>query len=162
MKTENLHMSDRNCDAVRKLDTRRRNAYLKHGNEIISGLEKLNIQSMTAEESFIFYYFACEWMAKIFYGLSVNKSITELKKLGSFDVEWIRRARQDLDLNITTEELNALFYTKHKKPARHLRNKTAHNFAESTLQEIAEHETEFIPIFKKLLKEWETVSARLE
>ena len=155
-------MPDRICDAVSNLDIRRRKAYLKSGNEIISGLERLKIQYMTAEKSFIYYYFACEWMAKILYGLSVNMSIIELKKPRSFDIEWIRKARQNLDLSITPEELNALFYTKNKKSARHIRNKTAHNFAESTLQEIAERGTEHIPIFKKLLKEWEAVSARLE
>ena len=155
-------MPDRIRDAVNQLHINRRQAYLKSGNEIISGLERLKIQSMRAEKSFLYYYFACEWMAKIFYGLSINKSIIELKKTGTFDIEWIRKAQQNLGLSITLEELNALFYTKNKKSARHTRNKIAHNFAESTLQEIAERGTEHIPIFKKLLKEWEAVSARLE
>ena len=155
-------MPDRIRDAVNQLHINRRQAYLKSGNEIISGLEILNIQYMTAEKSFIYYYFACEWMAKIFYGLSVNMDITELKNTRKFYIEWIRKARQNLELSITPEELNALFYTKNKKSARRIRNKTAHNFAGSTLQEIAERGTEHIPIFKKLLKEWEAVSARLE
>ena len=156
-------MPDPIRDAVNHLHVSRRKAYLKSGNEIISGLERLDIQSMTLEKSFVYYYFACEWMAKIFYGISDNKTVTELEwDRRPFDVRWIRKARQNLDLNITTEELNALFYTKNKKPARHLRSKIAHNFDESGLQEIAERGMEFIPIFKKLLKEWETVSARLE
>ena len=155
-------MSDRIRDAVNQLHINRRKAYLKSGNEIISGLKRLNIQSMKAEKSFMYYYFACEWMAKIFYGISANKQLSVIKNDHSnFNVRWIRQAQQKLNLNITLEELDTLF-KKENKSARNIRNKTAHNFAESTLQEIAELGTEHIPIFKKLLNEWETVSARLK
>ena len=155
-------MPDRICDAVNHLHINSRKAYLKSGNEIIPGLEKLNIQSMTAEKCFIYYYFACEWMAKIFYGISDNKTVTELEGDRGFYVRRIRKARQNLDLSITTEELNALFYTKNKKSARNIRNNIVHKFGRKNLQEIAECGTEHIPVFKKLLKEWEAVSARLE
>ena len=155
-------MSDRIRDAVNQLHLNTRQAYLKSGNEIISGLERLVIRDMPIEKRFIYYYFACEWMAKIFYGLSVNKSISKLKNTHKFYIKWIRKARQNLELSITPEELNALFNTNNKNSARNIRNRIAHNFAESTLQEIAECGTEHIPVFKKLLNEWEAVSARLK
>lgn len=156
-------MPDRIRDAVSHLHSNTRQAYLKSGNEIISGLERLNIQSMTTEKCFIYYYFACEWMAKIFYGISDNKTVTELEgNRRPFDVRWIRKARKHLNLSITTEELNDLFYTKNEISARNIRNDIVHHFSRKTLQEIAKCETEYIPIFKKLLKEWETVSVRLE
>ena len=155
-------MPDRIRDAVNKLHPNRRKAYLKSGNEIISGLERLNIQSMTTEKSFIYYYFACEWMAKLFYGISANKQLSIIKNDRSqFNVGWIKQAQQNLNLSITLEELDTLFKSR-TKSARDIRNKIAHNFAGSTLQELADRETEFIPVFKKLLKEWEAVSARLE
>ena len=154
-------MSDQIRDAVNQLHINTRQAYLKSGNEIISGLERLNTQSMATEKCFIYYYFACEWMAMIFYGISDNKTVTDVERNRKpFDVRWIRKARKNLNLSITLEELDTLF-KRHTKSARDIRNKIAHNFAESTLQELADRETEFIPVFKKLLKEWEAVSARL-
>ena len=159
---ENRHMPDQIRDAVNQLHPNGRKAYLKNGNEIISGLERLDLQSMTPEKSFIYYYFACEWMAKLFYGISANKKLSDLKNdYSGFNISWIKQAQQNLNLSITLEELDTLF-KRRTKSARDIRNKIAHKFTESTLQEIADRETEFIPIFKKLLKEWEAVSARLE
>ena len=40
-------MPDRIYDAVNKLNGNTRKAYLNSGNEIIQGLDRLNIQSMT-------------------------------------------------------------------------------------------------------------------
>ena len=156
-------MSDQIRDAVNQLHINRRKAYLKSGKEIISGLERLDIEPepMKAEKSFMYYYFASEWMAKLFHGISANKQLAVLKKGRRFYISWIKQAQQKLNLSITSEELDTLFKG-NTKSARDIRNKIAHNFAESTLQEIADRETEFIPIFKKLLKEWEAVSARLE
>ena len=153
-------MSDQIRDAVNQLHINRRKAYLKSGKEIKSGLERLNIEPMKAEKSFMYYYFACEWMAKIFYGISANKKLADLKNDRRFNISWIKQAQQKLNLSITLEELDTLFKG-NTKSARDIRNKIAHNFAKSTLQEIADRETEFIPVFKKLLKEWEAVSARL-
>ena len=151
------------CDTVINLDPRSKNAYLKNGNEIILGLERLNIQSMTAEQSFMFYYSACEWLAKIFYGVSENRNITELKNRNfKFRVEQIRKAQQNLNLSITTEELDELFYTENDKSARRIRNDIAHVFGRKSLQKMTEHGTRYIPIFKKLLREWEGISAQLE
>ena len=155
-------MTDRIRDTVIDLEHQSRSAYLKNGNEIILGLERLNIQSMTTEQSFMFYYFACEWLAKILYGISANKNISELKNPKfKFNVEQIRKAKQKLNLSITTEELDALFYTKNDNSARKIRNNVAHEFGQKSLQKIAEHETNYIPIFEKLLKEWEGVAALL-
>ncbi len=155
-------MTDRIRDTVINLDHQSRSAYLKNGNEIILGLERLNIQSMTVQGKFIFYYFACEWLAKILYGISSNKKISDVKKdRRPFDVRWIKKAKRDFNLSITPEELDDLFSTENKKSARNIRNDFAHEFGQKSLQKIAEHETNYIPIFQKLLKEWEGVAALL-
>ena len=154
-------MPDRIYDAVNNLNPTSRKAYLKSGNEIILGLERLNIKSMTAEQKLIFYYFACEWLAKILYGISSNKTISELKNLKKFDVRWIKKAKRDFNLSITPEELDVLFNSSNKESARYIRNKIAHEFGQKYLQEMEEHGTKYNPIFEKLLKEWESVAVLL-
>ena len=154
-------MPDRIYDAINNLNPTSRKAYLKSGNEIISGLERLNIKSMTAEQKLTFYYFACECLAKILYGISSNKTMSELRNLKKFDVRWIKKAKRDFNLSITPEELDVLFNSNNKESARYIRNKIAHEFGRKSLQEMAERKAKYLPIFQKLLKEWEGVATLL-
>ncbi len=147
-------------------DTNRntKGSYRRATDDIGRALKQLRINDMPDVAAFLFYYLACEKLAKIMKGACLGKKKDEIFEArgGTPSASKICSYLQQLNCTFQEENINSIFDKDKKYSARWLRNNIVHEIGPSHAKQIVEHSRNLVQKMKLFLRYRKSVVQYLE
>jgi len=141
-------------DSSFDLRPRSKGSYRRGVDDIFRALNTLRVDELKPVAAFLFYYLACEKLAKIMKGVCTGKKYKEIFAPNSRtpSAEDIRKYSNQLGGKAAGADFDAIFDRKRKNSARSLRDKIIHEIGPSHAKQIVNAAPSLVPKMKKFLK----------
>ena len=136
-------------------DPKRKGSYRRAVDDIYHALELLKVGNMEPVEAFLFYYLACEKLAKIMKGVCEKKTYKEVfrKGEGTPYPKDIKRYLKKMNCAFVEKEIGMIFRSRGKPAsARNLRDRLIHEFGPSHARKVAHRAHELVPMMRNFLQ----------
>lgn len=133
------------------INPKTKGSYRRAAEDIDRALKQLNIKKMPGVASFVFYYLACEKLAKIMYGVATKKRKTAVFKSNTPRWNLIADYSKSLGCSVSRSDIESIFSSKITRSGRNLRNNIIHEIGPAHAKQIAAEAPVLVPKMKSFI-----------
>lgn len=142
-------------------DGRVKGSYKRALEDIDRALDYLNANKLRHQGAFIYYYLACEKLAKIMKGVCCNKPKKDVfnSRSPTPSASDICQYVKKMGGSVNQNDVESIFDSRTPNSARVLRNNLFHEIGPSNAKKVMMHSSELLPKMKRFLHYKELVNA---
>jgi hypothetical protein len=126
--------------------------YFRRLEDIEKGLKEIDLAKLPPGGQFLYMYYGCEKLGRGIVGIHKQWEADIAYDKG-LELDDLKAAAKAMNLPITDGELDALFVSKDKSSARHVRNEVVHNFGPSNVKNAIQHSAKLNKRMHKFLQD---------
>ena len=136
------------------INPRSKGSYRRAADDIERALSILNADKLEPVASFLFYYLACEKLAKILKGVCTRQNKTQIFSRASHtpSANEIEKYLKHLGCKTPKSDIDDIFVSGHENSARSLRNKIIHEIGPTHAKQIVNEASRLVPMMKNFIE----------